>query len=64
MNEEEKDEENINNFINVQLNYLQIAPIVRDTSLMIFLIIKVFSFDFKNTDRKNTVTEKDEVIEE
>ena len=31
---------------------------------MILLIIKVFSFGFKNADRENTVIEKDEVIEE
>ena len=30
---------------------------------MIFLIIKVFSFDFEDADRRNIVTEKDKVIE-
>ena len=64
MNEKEKDEINVNDFIDVQLNYLQIAFIVRNTSLMIFLIIKVFFFGFKDADRRNIVTEKDEVTEE
>ena len=31
---------------------------------MTFLIIKVFSFDFKDIDRRDIVTEKDKVIEE
>ena len=64
MNEKEKDKADINDFIDVQLNYLQIAFIVRNTSLMTFLIIKIFSFNFKNAGRKDIVTEKDKVIEE
>ena len=64
MKEKEKDKTDINNFIDVQLNYLQIALIVRDTSLMILLTIKIFPFGFKNADRRDIVTEKDKVIEE
>ena len=64
MNEKEKDEINVDNFINVQLNYLWVAFIVRDTSLIIFLIIKVFPFDFKDTDRRNIIIEKDKITEE
>ena len=64
MNKKEKDETDVNNFINVQLNYLQIAFIVRNTSLMTFLIIKVFPFGFKNAGRRDIVIEKDKVIEE
>ena len=63
MNEKEKDETDINDFIDVQLNYLRIAFIVRNTSLMTLFIIKVFPFDFKNADRMNIVTEEDKVIE-
>ena len=64
MNEKEEDKTNINNFINVQLNYLQITFIVKNTSLIILLTIKIFPFDFKNTGRRDIVTEKDKVIEE
>ena len=64
MNEKKKDKTDINDFINVQLNYLQIALIVRNTSLMISLTIKVFFFDFKNAGRRDIVTEKDKVTEE
>ena len=64
MNEKEKDKVDINDFIDVQLNYLQIAFIVRNTSLMIFLTIKVFLFGFKDADRKDIVTEEDKVTEE
>ena len=64
MNEEEKDKINVDNFIDAQLNYLQIALIVRDTSLMTLLTVKIFFFGFKNADRRDIVTEKDEVIEE
>ena len=31
---------------------------------MIFLIIKIFFFDFKNAGRRDIVTEKDKVTEE
>ena len=31
---------------------------------MTFLIIKVFSFDFKNADKKDIMTEEDKVTEE
>ena len=64
MNEEEKDKVDVNDFIDVQLNYFQVAFIVRDTSLMTFLIIKVFFFDFENAGRRDIVTEKDKVTEE
>ena len=37
---------------------------IRDTLLMIFLIVKVFFFDFEDADRENIVTEEDKVIEE
>ena len=63
MDEKEKDKTDINDFINVQLNYLWIASIVRNTSLMILLIIKVFPFDFEDAGRMNIVTEEDEVTE-
>ena len=58
MNEKEEDKTDINNFIDAQLNYLQIAFIVRNTSLMTSLIIKIFFFDFKNADRRDIVTEE------
>ena len=64
IDEKEKDKTDINDFINAQLDYLQIASIVRDTSLMILLTVKIFLFDFKNADRRDIVTEKDKVIEE
>ena len=64
MNEKEENKTDINDFIDTQLNYLQIAFIVRDTSLMIFLIIKIFFFDFKDAGRRDIVTEKDKVTEE
>ena len=63
MDEKEKDKVNIDDFINAQLDYLWVAFIVKDTPLMIFLTIKVFSFDFENAGRRNIVTEKDKVIE-
>ena len=63
MNEKEKDKTDVNDFIDTQLNYLQIALIVRDTSLMILLIIKVFPFGFEDAGRRDIVTEKDKVIE-
>ena len=64
MNEKEKDKINVNNFIDVQLNYLRIAFIVRNTSLMTFLTVKIFFFGFKNAGRMNIVIEKDKVTEE
>ena len=64
MNKKEKDEADINDFINAQLNYLRVAFIVKNTSLMTLLIIKVFLFDFKNAGRMNIVTEEDKVTEE
>ena len=64
MNKEEKDKIDINDFINAQLNYLWVALIVRDTSLMTFLTVKVFSFDFEDAGRRDIVTEKDKVIKE
>ena len=64
MNKKEEDKINIDDFIDAQLNYLWIAFIVRDTSLMTLLIIKVFSFGFKDAGRRNIVTEKDKVTEE
>ena len=64
MNKKEEDKINMNDFIDVQLNYLRVALIVRDTSLMIFLIVKVFLFDFEDAGRMNIMTEKDEVTEE
>ena len=63
MNKKEEDKTDVNNFINVQLNYLQIAFIVKNTSLMTLLIIKIFFFDFKNAGRRDIVIEKDKVIE-
>ena len=64
MNEKEEDKTDINNFINAQLNYLQIVFIVRDTSLIILLTVKVFFFGFKNAGRRDIVTEEDKVTEE
>ena len=63
MNEKEKDKADIDDFIDVQLNYLWVALIVRDTSLIISLTVKVFPFDFKNAGRRDIVTEKDKVTE-
>ena len=62
MNEKKKDKTDIDNFIDVQLNYFWVAFIIRDTSLLILLTVKVFFFDFKNADRRDIVTEKDKVI--
>ena len=64
MNEKEKDKADINDFIDVQLNYLWVALIVRDTSLITSLTVKVFFFDFEDAGRRDIVTEKDEVTEE
>ena len=64
MNEKKKDKADVNNFIDAQLNYFQIAFIVRDTSLIILLTVKIFPFDFENAGRRNIVTEKNKVIEE
>ena len=63
INEKEKYKKDIDDFINVQLNYLWIASIVKNTSLMILLIIKVFLFDFKNADRENMMIEEDKITE-
>ena len=64
MNKKEEDKADIDDFIDVQLNYLQIALIVRNTSLMTFLTVKIFLFNFKNAGRRDIVTEKDKVTEE
>ena len=64
MNEKEEDKTDIDNFINAQLNYLQIALIVRNTSLMTLLTVKIFFFGFKDAGRRDIVIEKDKVTEE
>ena len=64
MDEKEKDKADIDDFIDVQLDYLWVAFIVRDTSLIILLTVKVFLFGFEDVDRRDIVIEEDKVKEE